>query len=101
MRLRFKESLRNCDFQPLEGALFIKIFAGYPILKSTSKKHKTAMLAGIEHSIKKPDWNNVGKIVCDALNGISYKDDSQIVESQMQKRYIAGPGIVEVWISSL
>jgi Holliday junction resolvase RusA-like endonuclease len=101
VRLRFKESLKSNDFQPLDGALFIKIFAGYPIPKSSSKKHKTAMLAGIEHPTKKPDWDNIGKIVCDALNGIAYKDDSQIVESQMRKRYIDGPGEVIVQIQEV
>ena len=33
----------------------------------------------------KPDWDNIGKAVCDALNGIAYRDDSQIVHSEVMK----------------
>lgn len=89
------------DFIPLQGALRIKIFAGYPIPKSTSKKRRAAMLAGTELPTKKPDWDNIGKIICDALNGVAYKDDAQITKSEFDKRYIDGPGLVEVWISNL
>lgn len=33
----------------------------------------------------KPDWDNIGKAVCDALNGIAYKDDSQVVSAKVYK----------------
>ena len=101
VRLRFQESLQGRPFEPLQGALRIKIFAGYPIPKSTSKKHRAAMLAGTELPTKKPDWDNIGKIICDALNGVVYGDDAQITDPSMRKRYIDGPGQVEVWISNL
>jgi Holliday junction resolvase RusA-like endonuclease len=101
VRLRFNESLQGHPFEPLQGALRIKIFAGYPIPKSTSKKRRAAMLAGTELPTKKPDWDSIGKIICDALNGVAYEDDKQVTESQMRKRYIDGPGQVEVWISNL
>lgn len=91
----------GCGFVPLQGALRIKIFAGYPIPKSTSKKQRALMLENKVLPTKKPDWDNVGKIICDALNGVAYKDDAQITKSEVDKRYIDGPGLVEVWISNL
>lgn len=33
----------------------------------------------------KPDWDNVGKLVSDALNGVAYDDDSQVVECTVVK----------------
>lgn len=33
----------------------------------------------------KPDNDNIEKAVCDALNGIAYRDDSQIVHSEVMK----------------
>ena len=33
----------------------------------------------------KPDNDNIEKAVCDALNGIAYRDDSQIVHSEVRK----------------
>lgn len=89
------------SFIPLQGALRIKIFAGYPIPKSTSKKQRALMLENKVLPTKKPDWDNIGKIICDALNGVAYKDDAQITDPSMCKRYIDGPGVVEVWISNL
>lgn len=39
----------------------------------------------IEHDTYKPDWDNVGKLVSDALNGLAYDDDSQIVSAHVVK----------------
>ena len=35
----------------------------------------------------KPDWDNEGKLVCDALNGIVWRDDAQIVDGRVRKRF--------------
>jgi len=35
----------------------------------------------------KPDWDNIGKLVCDALNRVVYRDDSQITKATVLKRY--------------
>ena len=45
----------------------------------------------------KPDWDNIGKIISDALNGIAYKDDAQVVSCTVEKRYSNTP-CVEVWL---
>ncbi len=34
--------------------------------------------------LQKPDLDNVAKLVCDALNGVAYKDDAQIVTLKIQ-----------------
>lgn len=52
---------------------------------------------------KKPDLDNLMKGVCDSLNGIVWRDDSQVVEVYMVKTIAAGcesPG-VDVNISEL
>lgn len=42
---------------------------------------------------KKPDWDNAGKLVADALNGLAYHDDAQIVRAVTVKRWAqAGEG---------
>lgn len=35
----------------------------------------------------KSDWDNVGKAVSDALNGVAYLDDDQIVVGRVTRRY--------------
>jgi Holliday junction resolvase RusA-like endonuclease len=51
------------------------------------------MLDGIVRPTKKPDFDNIGKIICDALNKIAYDDDSQIVEANIYKVYADIPRV--------
>jgi len=55
--------------------------------KSASKAVRAAMLAGEMLPTKKPDLDNVLKLIADALNGIVYVDDSQIVQLWILKEY--------------
>ena len=43
---------------------------------------------------KKPDVDNLVKTVSDALNGLAYDDDKQIVELSARKVYACKPGTV-------
>lgn len=47
------------------------VTAGFPIPKSTPKYKRALMLDGKILPSKKPDWDNIGKIVADALNGVA------------------------------
>lgn len=40
---------------------------------------------------KKPDSDNIAKVVADALNGIAYDDDAQIADLTVIKRYTEDP----------
>lgn len=84
----------------LEGPLRMRVVAYFTIPESKSKKVKEEMRNGIIRPTKKPDWDNIGKIISDALNTIAYKDDSQIVESSIQKFYSDNPR-VEVYINQM
>jgi Holliday junction resolvase RusA-like endonuclease len=68
-------------------ALKIRIDAYFQPTKSTSKKLSTKMLSGELLPTKKPDADNIAKIVCDALNDIAYKDDTQICKLEVNKAY--------------
>lgn len=41
---------------------------------------------------RRVDWDNLAKLVCDALNGIAYKDDSQITQAIVRKRLTQDDG---------
>lgn len=71
----------------------IGIVARFLPPKSTSKKKQAQMLNGEILPLKKPDNDNVVKAVCDALNGIAYHDDSQVVSIHIVKVYSAMEGI--------
>lgn len=71
--------------------LMIEINACFEPIKSTSKKDRSKMLNGDIRPCKKPDIDNIAKVVLDSLNGIAYKDDSQVVSLHLSKWYKCKP----------
>lgn len=83
----------NNYFFPRESALAFVAIAYKPIPKSASKRRVELMRLNRIMPGKKPDWDNVGKIVCDALNGVAFHDDAQIVDGRTIKRYADVPRV--------
>jgi Holliday junction resolvase RusA-like endonuclease len=77
----------------LEGEITARITAYFSIPKSASKKNRAAMLSGQIRPTKKPDGDNLAKIILDSLNSIAYKDDSQVVELTVSKYYGDSPRV--------
>jgi len=73
--------------EPLQGPLILVVRAYLPIPQSQSKKWKAAALACQIAPEKKPDWDNLGKNLCDVMNGIFWVDDKQIVDGRVIKLY--------------
>lgn len=71
----------------MQGALSSVMIVFLPIPKSASKKKQEDMIAGKIRPTTKPDIDNIEKSVWDALNGLAYEDDKQIVESYTLKYY--------------
>ena len=67
--------------------IVLVITAWFQIPKSWPKWKKEKAKAGDLYPTVKPDADNIGKAIADALNGIVYADDSQIVGFISQKRY--------------
>lgn len=79
--------------EPLETPVSIHMTIKVPIPSSYSKKRKEACLLGLEMPCKKPDIDNIAKGVLDAMNGIVYKDDVQVIRLSLRKVYSTEPGI--------
>lgn len=77
----------------LDGPVRVAIYAIYAVPKSTSKRKREAMLCAQIQPTKKPDCDNIAKIICDALNEIAYIDDKQIVRLVVEKGYGEKPGV--------
>lgn len=80
-------------FLEREKPVTLRIIARYLPPKSVSKKRKLDMLEGRELPLKKPDMDNIVKVVADALNGVAYHDDTQIALVQAKKCYSAVEGL--------
>ncbi|MEY7998634.1 RusA family crossover junction endodeoxyribonuclease [Clostridium sp. Mt-5] len=89
-----KELYVNNRLPMLEGYIRVHIIAFYKIPKSTSNKKRQQMLNNELLPDKKPDLDNVAKIICDALNTIAYLDDKQIVSLTVNKFYSEQPQVV-------
>lgn len=79
---------------PDDAMLDMRIMAFYSIPKSKPKKTRELMRKGILRPRKKPDMDNVVKIIADSLNQVAYRDDTQIVDCQCRKFYSDNPRVV-------
>jgi Holliday junction resolvase RusA-like endonuclease len=76
---------------PAGAALGMYIMAYYPIPKGTSRAKRRAMEECVIYPIARPDIDNIFKAVADALNGVAYHDDAQIVNCEVNKIYAKEP----------
>lgn len=77
----------------LEGPVMVEMRIVLPVPASKSKKFKAQALAGEIFPTKKPDMDNVIKAIYDGLNGVVWKDDVQVVDAFVRKRYGEVPGV--------
>lgn len=77
---------------PLAGPLCVTVTASFPVPTSWSQRQRTAAYAGTVLPTKKPDPDNILKII-DALNTIVWGDDSQIVDARVVKVYAVEPSL--------
>jgi Holliday junction resolvase RusA-like endonuclease len=85
---------------PDNEMLDLRVIAFFTIPSSISNKRHAAMVAGEVRPTKKPDADNILKVVADSLNKIAYHDDAQVVDTQLRKFYSTEPRI-EITIQSV
>jgi Holliday junction resolvase RusA-like endonuclease len=83
--------------EPLETPVTVAIYIRVEIPKSFSKQKRKDALENIIKPTKKPDADNVLKCFLDAMNGIVYVDDKQVVNIHLTKVY-SDIGAVEVMV---
>ena len=89
--INYENWIKQCYIEQsnklLQGAIRARIEIYYSVPKSYSKRKIEAIKYGIDYPMKKPDCDNVAKIVLDSLNKIAYDDDKQVVELTVLKRW--------------
>ncbi len=88
------------EARKLQGEIEAKIVAMYPIPKNMTKKNRQLIDEGKLHPTKKPDLDNVAKIILDSLNKIAFDDDSQVIRLIVEKHFSDEPR-VEVTLREL
>lgn len=88
----YRQAYGNDSF-PKGVPLDMRIKAFLPIAKSDSAEKRALKLSGKIRPTVTPDWDNIGKIVSDALNTVAYHDDAQVVDTQTRKFYSDRPRV--------
>lgn len=94
------EYIRQCNGLKFsnDAQIALDVVAYRSIPKNTSQKKRKLMGAGVVLPLTRPDWDNIGKIISDSLNGLAYKDDSQVVDARVRKIYSSEPRTeVRLW----
>lgn len=78
---------------PLEGPLSVVVVAIFPVPSSWSAKKQRAALAGEIWPTVMPDADNLLKVL-DACNEVVFRDDKQIIDARIVKRYGDRPRLV-------
>lgn len=86
---------------PLTGAILVQIDVNLDVPCSFSRKKKAAAVRHELFPTVKPDADNIAKTICDALNGIAYTDDKQIVSLAVNKFYTDGAPFTAVRIQEV
>jgi len=95
VRERFLEETQNSRFA--EDALleiYITVLAKMP--KGATPEEQARMFNGRANNAKTPDLNKITKIVCEALEGVAYKDTVQITKVSAIKAWSVYPS---VWVT--
>ena len=85
--------LKYPRFKPFEGRVSVEITASFEVPKSTKKSDKNLMLENKLNPLKKPDIDNIVKIILDAMNECAFKDDTQITKLAVEKKYAQSESI--------
>lgn len=78
----------------------LSVRAVFGIPKGWSKRRVAACAEIPEFCVKRPDADNIAKIIGDALNGVVWGDDSQVARIALEKVYGDKPR-VDVTVESL
>lgn len=85
-------SMRGAEL--FSGPVELKLQIFMPIPVSYTKAKKAAARLGKLVPTKTPDFDNICKAVCDALNGVVWSDDKQVVDAHITKRFSDTPCVM-------
>ncbi len=101
---KYKAYVRQCVLEqgapeePLSGPVSLRVFEYRAIPKSWSARKRQAAQNGDIWPTSRPDLDNVKKAVQDALNGLIWRDDAQVVWGMEFKAYDETPRVeIIIW----
>lgn len=89
--LRAAAAMSTQELKPFVGAVCLDIRFTIPIPSRFGKAAREAAMDGGEPACTGADYDNLSKIITDALNGLAYEDDRQIAHAVISKYYGPNP----------
>jgi Holliday junction resolvase RusA-like endonuclease len=89
-----KVAMLAANMPLLTGAVALYVEAHFGMPQKMSAKARKRALAHEIYPAKKPDYDNIAKIVTDGLKNIAMKDDSQVVFARISKFWSLMPRLV-------
>lgn len=85
--------------KPFTGPVMLRFTAIFETPRSFNRAQREAAARGVLMATRKPDKDNIEKLIVDALNGIAFVDDAQVMGGGL-KRY-GSPARIEVLLESM
>jgi Holliday junction resolvase RusA-like endonuclease len=79
--------------EPLKTPVSVFLYVRLPVPQSYPKKRREGCLSGLEKPCKKPDIDNIAKTYLDAMNGVIFVDDTQVIDLHVKKLYSVVAGV--------
>lgn len=90
---KFEKIVKSLNLPLIETPIIVDIKCYFPTPSSMSVLEKLVSEFGFIRPITKPDWDNVAKTYCDAIQSSLIKDDSLIIDGRCRKYYSVKPRI--------
>jgi len=81
------------EFKIIKGSVRVDWCAYYQPVMSERSAIRASKVSGVVPFLKKPDKDNIEKLLCDAIDGLAYMDDAQIVFGTGAKIYSSREGL--------
>ena len=80
--------------EPTDQPVYVRLTAIFDVPKSFSKIKRARALGNDLVPAKRPDLDNIAKAFLDAMNGVVFHDDCQVVRHDFAKVYGPAPKVV-------
>lgn len=95
------DAMQSRGWEPTDEPVRVEITCFFLPPKSATKKFLNQIDNTLVPYDKKPDADNIAKAVCDAMNGVVFKDDMQICSVACDKWYTTDRDCFYVAVSPL
>lgn len=93
IKILVKNEMSKQQIALTEDMVCLKMIFYYALPRKLSERDRLLADMDMLYKATRPDIDNLAKLVCDALNGILYKDDNQVVKLICEKKYHTTDGI--------